>query len=72
MFESNSEYVTTMDEMTIVDNQSWIFFHCYVVVGWKQMPILFTLERSVEGGVTANIKNVILATLITYGGVIYE
>ncbi len=23
------------DEMITIDNQSWIFVHCYVVVGWK-------------------------------------
>jgi hypothetical protein len=55
------------NEITIVDNQSWIFVHCYVVVGWKQMPILFTFECLVEGGVATNIKNVILAIFITYG-----
>jgi hypothetical protein len=58
--------------MTIIDNQSWIFFHCYVVVGWKQMPILLIFECLVKGGVATNIKNVILATLITYGGLTNE
>jgi len=23
------------DEVITIDNQSWIFVHCYVVVGWK-------------------------------------
>jgi hypothetical protein len=23
------------DEMITIDNQSWIFVHCYVVIGWK-------------------------------------
>jgi hypothetical protein len=36
------------------------------------MFILFTLEHLVEGGAIANIKNVVLATLITYGGMINE
>jgi hypothetical protein len=31
------------------------------------MFILFTLEHLVEGGITTNIKNVILVVLITYG-----
>jgi hypothetical protein len=43
-----------------------------VVVGWKQIPILFTLERLVEGGVVVNIKNVILAAPITYGGLMMD
>jgi hypothetical protein len=36
------------------------------------MLILLTLEHLVEGGAIANIQNVILATLITYGGLIDE
>jgi hypothetical protein len=32
------------------------------------MPILLTLEHLVKGEVIVNIKNVILVTLITYGG----
>jgi hypothetical protein len=61
-----------VDEMTIVDNQSWICIHCYVVVGWKRMPILLTLEHLVKGGATTDIKNVILATLILYSALINE
>ncbi len=36
------------------------------------MPILLTLEHLVESGVVVNIKNVILATLITYGGLMMD
>jgi hypothetical protein len=36
------------------------------------MLILLTLEHLVEGGAIANINNVILAILITYGGLIDE
>ncbi len=43
-------------EVITINNQSWIFVHCYVVVGWKQKPILLTLECLVKGGVIANIK----------------
>lgn len=40
------------DEVTLVDFQSWISAHNYVVVIWKCIPILLTLERIVEGGIT--------------------
>ncbi len=30
-------------EMIIVENQSWILAHYYVVVGWKNLPILFSI-----------------------------
>ncbi len=59
-------------EVSIIDNQNWIFVHCYVVVGWKQVFIFLTLERLVEGGTIVNIKNVILVAFITYGGFINE
>jgi hypothetical protein len=36
------------------------------------MPILLTLEHLVKGGLIVDIKNVILATLITYGGLSNE
>jgi uncharacterized membrane protein len=29
------------NEMTTIDNHSWNFVHCYVVVGWNRMPTLF-------------------------------
>jgi hypothetical protein len=38
-----SFFFISIGEMTIIDIQSWIFVHFYVVVGWKQMPILLTL-----------------------------
>jgi len=65
--------VDTMDnnEMIIVENQSWIFVHYYVVVGWKRMPILFSFECC-EGGITINIRIMIIVVFITYGGLIDE
>jgi hypothetical protein len=33
-----------VDEITILDNQSWISIYCYVVVGWRFFFILFTLK----------------------------
>jgi hypothetical protein len=44
--------------MTTIDNQSWIFVHFYVVVGWKWMPILLALKHLVESGTVANIKKI--------------
>jgi hypothetical protein len=60
----SSLFFIFVDEVIIVDNQSWTFVHCYVVVGWKQMLILLTLEHMVEGGTIVNIKNMILVALI--------
>jgi hypothetical protein len=43
------------DEVTTINNQSWISIHCYVVEHWRQVSILLTLEQLVEGGTTINI-----------------
>jgi hypothetical protein len=32
------------NEITTLDNQSWISLDCYVVVGWENKIKLFTLE----------------------------
>jgi hypothetical protein len=32
------------DEMTTIDNKSWISIHVYVVERWKQLPILLVLQ----------------------------
>lgn len=43
------------DEVTLVDCQSWINAHGYVVRDWKRVLLLLTLERVVEGGTTYNL-----------------
>jgi len=53
------------NEITIVDNKSWISMHCYVVASWRWVPILFTFECLVESGIATNIKSVILVAFIT-------
>jgi len=59
------------NEMTIVDNQSWISIHYYGMTSWKKKPILTTFKH-LEGGTIVNIKIMILAILILYGGLIVE
>jgi hypothetical protein len=61
-----------IDELIIANNQSWISMHYYVMASWKRVLILFTFERMVEGGTTANIKNVIMVVLVMYGGLANE
>jgi hypothetical protein len=46
--------------------------HYYVVVSWRQILILLTLESLVEGGTIDNVKSVIMVTLIMYGGLTNE
>jgi len=32
------------DEVTTLDNQSWIFVHVYVVENWRRILVLLNLE----------------------------
>jgi hypothetical protein len=66
-FLSNfAEEVMTIKESK---NQSWISIHCYVVVGFKLLLILFTLKCLVESGTTiTNIEATICFVLLVYGG----
>jgi hypothetical protein len=37
------------DEMSTVDNQSWLSIHCYVVQNWVRISILISLDIMFEG-----------------------
>jgi hypothetical protein len=56
------------NEITIVDNGSWICTHAYVVELWVKVPILLQIECIVDGSGNNNLIEVIIATLMKYGG----
>ncbi len=56
------------DEVTTLDNQSWIFVHGYVVDNWHRVPILLKLERIVDGGTFDNLITMIIHFLVIFGG----
>jgi len=35
--------VVTIDEVTIVNNESYLFVHCYVGCNWVRVPLLVVL-----------------------------
>jgi hypothetical protein len=43
------------DEMTTIDNASWISFHIYVVQSWKRIPHLVCVEKLEVQGITNNV-----------------
>jgi hypothetical protein len=51
------------DEVTMIDNQSWISIHYYVVQDWCRLPILISLEQVIEGGGSNNLTKVIIGAL---------
>jgi hypothetical protein len=57
------------DEVTSIDNGSWISIHCYVVQNWSRVPILISLERVQDQATSANLLQVILNAVRHKGGV---
>jgi hypothetical protein len=53
----------TCDEVSTIDNGSWISIHAYVVQNWSRIPFLISLERVVEGGGSDNLTQVIIDAL---------
>jgi len=57
------------EEVMTINNQSWISIHCYGVVGFKLLFILFTFKHLVESDTTTtNIEVAICFVLLVYGG----
>jgi hypothetical protein len=47
--------VFSYDEIFIVDNQSWLFIHCYVMHNWVRILIFVYLDHVVEGSWSDNL-----------------
>ncbi len=55
------------DEATMIDNQSQVNIHAYLLEGFKKLPIFFNQKMLVGGGIINNLNNVILNCLPVYG-----
>ena len=53
----------TCDEVSTIDNGSWISIHAYVVQNWSRVPYLISLEKVVEGSCSDNLTHVIIDAL---------
>ncbi len=60
------------NEVTTIDDQSWILVHAYVMHAWKRILILLTLQHVVKGGNAKNLIVVIAQALMQQGGLIQE
>jgi hypothetical protein len=62
----------SVDEVIIIDNQSWILVHAYVMHTWKRIPILFTLQHVVEDENVDNLTTIVTQTFMQQGGLTQE
>ncbi len=60
--------VLSCDEVSTIDNQSWMFIHYYVVQNWVRIPILIFLGTVVVGLRSDNLIKVIMEVLMIGGG----
>jgi hypothetical protein len=60
------------DEVTMVDNQSWVNIKAYLVDDFKCISILLTLEKLIDNGIIDNLTTMILNFLPIYGDLIIE
>jgi len=69
---ASSKYLAlSCDEVTMIDNQSWISIHFYVVGDWCHIRILIYLQQVIEGRGVDNLIKVIMGDLKEHG-VIYN
>jgi hypothetical protein len=61
-------FFITCDEVTTLDNQSWINIHVYTIQDWVRVPMFLCLQCVTEGGDADNITKIILTALTNEGG----
>jgi len=55
------------DEVSTLDNQSWLFVHYYVVQNWVRILIIIFLDRMVVDLGNDNLTKVIMETFMMGG-----
>jgi hypothetical protein len=55
------------DDVTTIDNQSWLFVHVYVIKEWKRVLILLNLQCVVDEATSDNLTSLIVKNLMEFG-----
>jgi hypothetical protein len=61
----------TCDEVSTMDNGSWISIHAHVMQHWAKVPMLNFLQRVVDGLEVDNVTIIIIEALQKGGGLSY-
>jgi len=56
------------DEVTTIENQSWLSIHVYVIEEWKRVLILLNLQHVVDGTTFDNLTALIGKNLMEFRG----
>jgi hypothetical protein len=70
---SAARYIAlSCDEVSCIDNSSWISVHAYVVQNWSRVPVLISLEHVIDGGKAKNLTKMIMSAVGSVGGLSQE
>lgn len=68
-FLATTNYIfVTANEVTTIDNQSWLCYHAYFVQKWTRVPIFPGLVQIVDGCGVNNLTTIILEAIMKKGG----
>jgi hypothetical protein len=56
------------DEMTTLENQSWLSILAYVVEQWRNIPILLNLQHVMDEATFDNLTHLIVKNLVMFEG----
>jgi hypothetical protein len=68
VMQATKFFYVTCDEVTTLDNGTWISIHVYVVVGFEWFPMLVALEHIDDGTTSNNLTKVIMASIQEISG----
>jgi hypothetical protein len=55
------------DEVSILNNQTWLSIHCYVVKNYIRIPIIISLDQMLKGLRSNNLAKMIMDVLVKGG-----
>ena len=70
-FKKSNFIALSLDELTAIDNTSWICMHVYTICNFVCQPNLLMIVKMRDNSMAKNIFEVVKSSLIEYGG-IYE
>jgi hypothetical protein len=61
-------FSVSCDEITTMDNGTWVSIHVYVIKGYERFPMLAALEHVQEGATSNNLTKVVMTNLQALSG----
>jgi hypothetical protein len=68
MLQGARYFSVSCDEVTTMDNGTWISIHVYVVKNYERFPMLAALEHVQEGATSNNLTKVVMTNLQALSG----